>query len=178
MAFHSGVGNVIQTAPVFKGDGFSTSSTSFTDVTGLSVTITPKFANSDIQVAIAFGMAGTTQSNLDHGNGIRILRSIDGGSYSDDTNLNGSADGNRNRLCFKGHGWSYNAEHNSGGIGFVGVDVNPSYTLGNSIIYKVQVRCQDSSYPFNLGRTATNGNNNQVYSGRTASSIIAMELGG
>ena len=49
MAFHSGVGNVIQTVPVFKGDGFTTSSTSFTDITGLTVTITPKFANSDIQ---------------------------------------------------------------------------------------------------------------------------------
>ena len=89
MAFHSGVVNVIQTVPVFKGDGFTTSNTSFTDITGLSVTITPKFANSDIQIAIAFGMAGVVQSTLDHGNGIRILRSINGGSYSDDTYLNG-----------------------------------------------------------------------------------------
>ena len=178
MAFHSGVGNVIQTVPVFKGDRFTTDSQSYVDITGLSVTITPKFANSDIQVAIAFGMAGTTQSNLDHGCGYRILRSIDGGGFSDDTNLNGSADGGRNRLTFKGHGWCYNNEHNSGGVGFVGVDVNPSYTLGNSIVYKIQVRCQDSSYPFLLNRTSANADNNQIYSGRSASSIIATELGG
>ena len=82
MALHSSNGNVIQTVPVFKGDRFTSSSTSFVDITGMSVTITPKFASSDIQIAIAFGMAGVNQSNLDHSNGYRILRSINGMNFS------------------------------------------------------------------------------------------------
>ena len=178
MAFHSGVGNVIQTVPVFKGDRFTTNSESYVDITGLSVTITPKFANSDIQIAIAFGMAGVVQNTLDHGNGIRILRSINGGSYSDDTYLNGNSDGNRKRITFRGHGWAYNNDHMGGGVGFVGVDVNPSYSLGNSIVYKVQTACQSTSHPFFLNGQSSNTNDAQVYSARACSSIIATELGG
>ena len=178
MAFHSGVGNVIQTVPVFKGDRFTTDSESYVDITGLSVTITPKFANSDIQIAIAFGMAGVVQNSLDHGNGIRILRSINGGSYSDDTYLNGNSDGSRKRITFRGHGWAYNNDHMGGGVGFVGVDVNPSYSLGNSIVYKVQAICQLQTKPFFLNGTAANGNTGAIYDARACSSIIATELGG
>jgi len=178
MALHSSGGNVIQTVPVFKGDRFTSSSESYVDITGMSVTITPKFANSDIQIAIAFGMAGVNQSNLDHGNGYRILRSINSGGFSDDHNLNGSSDGNRNRITFRGHGWAYNNDHMPGGVGFVGVDVNPSYTLGHSIVYKIQQRCQQSSKPFYLNGTNANTNDSYIYASRSCSSIIAMELGG
>ena len=178
MAIHSSNGNVIQTVPVFKGDRFTSSSTSYVDITGLSVTITPKFANSDIQIAIAFGAAGVNQSNLDHGNAYRILRSINGGSWQDNHNLNGSSDGGRNRITFRGHGWAYNNDHMPGGVGFVGVDVNPSYSLGNSIVYKIQQRCQQSGYPFYLNGTNANTNGSEIYMARSCSSIIATELGG
>ena len=178
MALHSSNGNVIQTVPVFKGNRFTTSSTSYVDITGMSVTITPKFANSDIQIAFSFGAAGVNQSNLDHGNAYRILRSINGGSWQDNHNLNGSSDGGRNRITFRGHGWAYNNDHMPGGVGYVGVDVNPSYSLGNSIVYKIQTACQATSYPFYLNGTNANTNGAQIYMSRSCSSIIATELGG
>ena len=45
-----GFGKILQVVPVFKGDRFHTTSTSFTDITGMSVTITPIAANSKIIV--------------------------------------------------------------------------------------------------------------------------------
>ena len=178
MALHSSNGNVIQTVPVFKGDRFTSSSTSYVDITGMSVTITPKFANSDIQIAIAFGAAGTSQSSLDHGNAYRILRSINGGSFTENHNLNGSSDGNRVRITFRGHGWAYNSDHMPGGVGFVGVDVNPSYSLGNSIVYKIQTACQAVAQPIIINGSTANTNGSQIYMSRSCSSIIATELGG
>jgi hypothetical protein len=54
-------GTVLQVVSVTKTDTFSTSSTSFTDITGLSATITPKFASS--KILISCQMFGSTPSN-------------------------------------------------------------------------------------------------------------------
>ena len=45
-----GGGGIIQVVSAYKGDNFSTSSTTFVDITGLSATITPKFSTSKILV--------------------------------------------------------------------------------------------------------------------------------
>ena len=59
-------GHVIQTLQALKTDVFSTSSTSFVDVTGLSVNITPKFSTSKIfvQFCVAVGHNADTQQTL------------------------------------------------------------------------------------------------------------------
>ena len=59
-------GHVIQTAQALKTDVFSTSSTSFTDITGLSVTLTPKFSTSKMLVSyhVAVGHNVQTQHTL------------------------------------------------------------------------------------------------------------------
>ena len=44
----SGGGGIVQCVSTTKTDTFTTASTSFTDVTGLSATITPKFSTSKI----------------------------------------------------------------------------------------------------------------------------------
>jgi len=46
-------GQVLQVVQTVKTDAFSTTSTSYVDVTGLSVTITPKFATSKILIQLS-----------------------------------------------------------------------------------------------------------------------------
>ena len=121
------------------------------------------------------GAAGTRINNGDFGNGIRVMRDIGGGGYSNDNKLNGAADGSRDRITFKGHGWSYNNDHMPGGVGFTGVD-DPNTT--SAVTYKVQVVCQSSSYAFFLNRNSTNGNNSSIAQARSMTSLIAMEIGG
>ena len=169
----NGGGGIIQVVSAYVGSRFTTSSVNMTDITGLSVTITPRFSSSKILVQCCMGAAGTRQSNLDHGNVIRTVRSIGGGSFSDDNKLNGLADGSRLRITYKGNGNAYNDDHMPGGYGFVGLD-DPNTTA--AVIYKVQVQCQLSSYPFYLNGTHTDGDGPQTYRGRSMSTLIAMEV--
>ena len=64
-------GGIIQTVQVTKTDQFATSSTSYTDVTGLSASITPTRADSKILVRVCV-MIGT--GNTANDNFIRVLR--------------------------------------------------------------------------------------------------------
>tara|TARA_B100000963_G_scaffold121281_1_gene105795 strand:- start:2333 stop:2851 length:519 start_codon:yes stop_codon:yes gene_type:complete len=59
-------GHVVQTAQALKTDIFTTSSTSFTDITGLSVTLTPIFSTSKMLVSyhVAVGHNVQTQHTL------------------------------------------------------------------------------------------------------------------
>jgi hypothetical protein len=55
-------GSVLQVASTLKQDTFTTSSTSYTDVTGLSVSITPTSATSKILVTAVVSLANTNTS--------------------------------------------------------------------------------------------------------------------
>ena len=163
-------GGIVQVISAYKGDRFTTTSTSFVDITGMSVTITPKSASNKILLMGSFGAASTRKNDLDHGQAIRVLR-----NGSVDNKLNGSADGSRSRLCWKGNGNQFNADHNPGGQGFSGVD-DPSST--SALTYKLQVACQSSSYAFILNGNFNNTDGTQIYNGRFMSSLIAMEISG
>jgi hypothetical protein len=167
-------GSIIQVVNVFKGDRFTSSSESFADITGLTITITPTQANSKILVQGSVN-GGTQDNALDYAAGIRTMRSIAGGSFTDDNKLNGAADGNRPRITFKCFSSAYNTDHMPSGFHFSGVD-DPSYSVGNAIIYKMQVRCQTSSRAFVLNGQTNNQNDTSIYSGRYMSSLIAMEV--
>jgi len=166
-------GSIIQVVSAYKGDAFSTSSTTFVDITGLSATISPKFSSSKILVQCCMGAAGVRQTNNDHGNAIRTLRSIGGGSFSTENKLNGLVDGNRIGITYKGAGISYNNDHMPGGFGFVGLD-DPITT--SEVVYKIQVACQTSSIPFYLNRSAANSNTVNIYASTSMSSLILMEV--
>ena len=168
-------GKILQVVNVYKGDRFTTSSTSWADITGLSIAITPSSTSSKIMLSCSMGAAGTRINNGDYGNGIRVMRDIGGGGYSNNNKLNGAADGSRDRITFKGHGWSYNSDHMPGGVGFTGVD-DPNTT--SAVTYKVQVICQSSSYAFFLNGNTTNGDNSSIAQARSQTSLIAMEIGG
>ena len=62
-----------------------------------------------------------------------------------------------------------------GGLGFSGLD-DPSYSVGNAIIYKVQAVVQSGSYAFFLNRNSTNGDNNSIAQGRSQTSLTVMEV--
>lgn len=163
-------GGIVQVVSTRKTDRFTTSSTSFTDITSFEVTITPFSTSNKILIMCSFGMCGTRQNTLDHGQAIRVLR-----NGSIDCKLNADADGNRPRHCFKGVGWSFNNDHMPGGVGFCGLD-DPSTT--SAVTYKVQVQCQDASYAFHMNRAPDDNNGTQIFEGATPSSLIAMEVSG
>jgi hypothetical protein len=170
-----GVGKILQVVSVFKGTRFTTSSESWTDITDLSIAITPSATSSKILVMCSMGMAGVRTNTGDFGNGIRVMRDIGGAGYSNNNKLNGASDGSRDRICFKGHGWSYNNDHMPGGVGFNGVD-DPNTT--SQVTYKIQVQCQSSSYAFFLNGNTTNANNASIAQSRGMTSLIAMEISG
>ena len=172
--FAAGVrGKILQVVSVFKGSRFTTNSESWTDITDLSIAITPSATSSKILVMCSMGMAGVRTNTGDFGNGIRVMRDIGGAGYSNNNKLNGASDGSRDRICFKGHGWSYNNDHMPGGVGFNGVD-DPSTT--SQVTYKVQVQCQSSSYAFFLNGNTSNVNNSSIAQSRGMTSLIAMEV--
>ena len=175
MAIHSSSANIIQVQKTFKGTRFTSSNTSFVDITGLNVSITPKFADSKIIVTCSMGACGTNINNLDFGPALRCYRSIDGGSYSEGSGMVGDTDGNRARFTMRGAGWAHNTDHMPGGVGFTLID-DPSYSVGNSITYKVQVACQNSSYVFVLNGNVHNPNDTYIYSGRSCSTIMVQEM--
>ena len=80
------VGSVLQTLSTTKTDTFISSSTSYTDVTGLSLAITPSSTSSKILVICHLG----TVSNNNHYSGFRFVRGstsigigTSGGTYND-----------------------------------------------------------------------------------------------
>ena len=74
-----GPGAILQVVHVTKTDHFTSTSTSYTDVTGLAASITPTSANSDIIVRFDVQIGGS--SNL-YASG-KCQRLIAGGSYAD-----------------------------------------------------------------------------------------------
>jgi hypothetical protein len=64
-------GKILQVVTVLKQDSFTTTSTSYTDVTGLTVSITPTSATSTILVMVSLGLGNLTQTGLSRG---QILR--------------------------------------------------------------------------------------------------------
>ena len=166
-------GGIIQVVSTFYGDRFTSSSMSFVDITGFNVTITPSSSSNKIYLTCCMGAAGVRQSSLDHGNGIRVMRSIGGGSYSEDNKLNGPSAGSRQRATYKGSSMSYNSDHLPGGFGFCGLD-DPATT--SAVTYKLQVWPQSSSYPFHLNRPPNNSNTSNSYHSAMMSSLTVMEV--
>jgi len=57
-------GTVLQVRSTTKTDSFTTTSTSFTDITGLSVSITPTSATSNVFVTVTFAISGSSSAAL------------------------------------------------------------------------------------------------------------------
>jgi hypothetical protein len=152
-----GIGsNVVQTV---KTDTFSSTTSTFTTITGLSATITPTSTSSKILIiaqvvfTTAIDVVGTTQIRIDGGNA---------------TDYVGDAAGSRIR--------SAAGLHNADNIGNSGFSTPIVYldspNTTSATTYSVQVRQNGGTFYVNRSRTDTN---NALF-GRYASSITAIEV--
>ena len=157
--------NIVQTRSSISNSRYSVNSTSWNDVSGLSVSITPENTGSRILVMVNMGAGGTDQGNYDHGQAHRILRN------GNDSNILGASDGSRQRIAMKGIGFAYNHDHMGGGFSIIGVD-HPNTT--SSVTYKLQVQCQ--SRQFVMNGCPNNYNTSNIYHSRSCSHIIVQEF--
>jgi len=158
-------GGIIQVKSVTKTDTFSKPSgggTSFVDVTGLSVTITPKFSTSKILVMYDMGWG----SDSGHCS-CRLMR--------DSTPIKiGDAVGNRTRVTGQMHhdGGSVNDKYDIEQVSGTFLD-SPATT--SSVTYKMQV-----GTPYNSNYTIFVNyhfeDSDASWAGRAASSITVMEV--
>lgn len=155
-------GSVLQVVSTTKTDTFSTSSTSFTDITGLSVSITPSSASSKIFVTAnlvaasggAFYILGA----------FRLVRDSTAICVGNTTSGYASATVGTQRSS---------ADLNSAySVGMSYLD-SPSTT--SSITYKVQVFGENASFSVCVNRTG-NDTGSAGYSARSASTITVMEI--
>jgi hypothetical protein len=81
-------GSILQIVSTTKTDTFSTTSTSFADITGLSVSITPKFSTSKIFVTLFFGTL--CQGSAGEQGSINLVRNSTAIAQPDSGSLAGS----------------------------------------------------------------------------------------
>ena len=150
-------GQVIQVVSTTKTDTFSTASTSFVDVTGLSVSITPSSASNKILVIAS--VYGGNSSQYSHA---RLMR--------DSTAISiGDANGSNTRGSFTNFYTGDGANFKGGTQNFLD---SPATT--SSTTYKVQMLAGSSTVYLNYGGTP----DTDFARGRTASSITVMEIKG
>ena len=149
-----GGGGIVQVKCTTKQDMFDTSSTSFVDVTGLSVSITPKFSTSKILVTVNV-FASCEDAAI-----LRLLfdSTVVGNGNSADT-------GGANNQGFA------MVRQDDGNLGS-GYGIQLLHTPGDtsSHTYKIQGRATNSSYSLGINRRI----DNQNYS--LSSSISVMEV--
>ena len=165
-------GRILQLVTNEKGDVVSISGqnngSSFADVTGINVTITPTVASSKILVHFCLGKV----SHGSNSTGVRFTRSVAGGSAS--SIKVGDADGNRKQVSsnIMGSGM-INAAHAMEFI-YQFVDT-PTYSVGQAIVYQMQVN-NEGSGNFYVNRSGDDSNDSYIYRGRAFSTITAMEV--
>ena len=154
-------GSVLQVVSTTKTDVFTTTSTSFVDVTGFSVSITPSSASSKILVMVSFYMSSNSGGGYPQA---RILR--------DSTAIYiGDASGSRTQALTNTGGGLFTSD---AGTGFnISAQFVDSPATTSSTTYKIQLR-QNAG---NTARINASGNNADDGGGvRTASSITVMEI--
>lgn len=158
----AGAGQVLQVIQTAKTNTFSTTSSSFVDITGLTVTITPKFSTSKILVIAQVSSSGM--------NGNSAMFKLSGGNTS---SYIGDASGSAIRSVVGG-GWQQNLTNLLVSQSLIYLD-SPATT--SSTTYSVQCTVGGSTgNPVQINYSIGGGGTNTVATG--ASSIIVMEIAG
>jgi hypothetical protein len=158
----SGAGKVLQVVSTAKTDTFTLSSATFTDVTGLSVSITPSSASNKILVLvqISYGGAGNMYSFA------KLIR----GSTSIFQGDSDAADRTEATIPLDTTNEN-NSEANKQHMAFISYLDSPATT--SSTTYKIQMASSDARQS-TINRSANDSNNN--YDIRSTSSITVMEI--
>jgi hypothetical protein len=153
-------GTVLQVVSTAKTDTFSTTSTSFVDVTGLSVTITPSSASSKILVFAQVSASMTGDA------GQAFSFKVVGGNTA---SYIGDSAGNRVRGVFGVAGVSGGAYMAASSIMYLDSPATTSATT-----YKIQAQTGQSATTSYVNRSGSDSNN--IDTTRGASSITVMEI--
>lgn len=151
-------GKILQAVTTTKTDVFSSSSTSFVDVTGLSLSITPSASDSKILVMFSVAFHGSHQSS----GHIRFMR--------DSTMLVPHTGAYSSRIVSHGSGFNVNQESNLTPVSFTFLD-SPATT--SAVTYKAQIHSGTGNTQY-VNRTSFDGDNANY--GRYSSTIVAMEV--
>jgi len=158
-------GGIIQVKQAVKTDTFSVTGTTTTDITGMSISITP--TRSDSKMLISYNLSVSVQHG-GYSGFIFLLR--------DSTQIFlGDAAGSRTRAS------SFVTSHSAADHGaYEMFDLSGQFldspATASAVTYKLQMRSLNSGRVFYLNRHATDGDG--VGSPRTASSLTVMEVSG
>jgi hypothetical protein len=145
-----------------KTDTTSTNGTSYGDISGLSLAITPTAASSKILIT------GNINYGFQNDGWLKFLVDIDGAGYNDLTAYMGDTAGSRHRCTFGMYqsggaaGWSPMFLH------------TPSYTLTDVITYKIAGVVSNGTYPIYINRDFSDADS--TAHGRTATTLTFMEI--
>jgi hypothetical protein len=154
----AGAGGILQVVSVAKTDVFSTTATSFTDVTGLTVTITPKSASNYILVLGSVELGAGPDVGF-----IRLMR--------DSTPIQiGDAAGVRVQCTAQMRNSTDVADADSCAIAY-----KDSPATTSPVTYKIQTYAAGG---VTVRINASADDLNQTNRGRTASTLILMEIAG
>jgi hypothetical protein len=155
-------GTVLQVVQAYKSDTFSTTSpvSSWSDITGLSVSITPISASSKIYVAVSCAIS-TTQTSFGY---IRLVR-------NSTPLFIGDASAGRPSVS----GMAYNGGYNEGVLVSIPICYLDSPATTSSTTYKLQLASGVNGATVYVNRSPRDSASTD-FDARQASSIILMEI--
>ena len=154
-------GGIIQVKSTTKTDTFDTTNTSFTDITGLSVSITP--TRSDSKILVTYHTNAAMEDDGYRG-GLRLMRDSTAIFVGDSAGSRIQLSNHLVEATGTQQQFSYSGQH---------MDA-PATT--SSVTYKVQAISLDAGRQININKSY--GDGNDALNGRTASSITVMEISG
>ena len=156
-------GSVLQVVQNWYTTTFSTTSTTLTDITGLSVSITPKFSTSKILILLQTTVANSSSGG--YANGFVIIRN---GATSVG---NGTAGTQSNYITAQGC-------PNGATPQTVSANYLDSPASTSTQTYQVQTKCQTGSGTFYVNRTDQLNAGTQTYQGGYSTTLTVMEIAG
>ena len=161
-----GGGGIIQVKSATITNTFDNDQETFADVTGVTVTITPKF-NTSKMLVMYNGCANMEATNrMGH---IRIVRVV-GGTTTNDIYVGDQGQSNQARASS-----SFASVYNYMLQQFSGTFMDAPATT-SPVTYKMQVAAGDQGYKVNIGRD--DENSNEFSRARVPTSITVMEVSG
>lgn len=142
---------------------YSTNSTSWTTISGFSNAIATKKTNSAILVIITLGALtgqGNTHAFRLARNGIAIAMGAPSSNHETHSFRVEGANGTVNTNHCHGQTWMY-------------VD-SPGVSANSTLTYSLS--CRSEQGPMYINRSVSDGNDSNVYNGRSHSSIILLEI--
>ena len=154
----AGFGKVLQVVSTTKTDPFSLTSATYTDVTGLTVSITPTSASNKVLAFFTIQGVGTIGGTVGFWRAVRDATAI------------GVGTGVSSRVAASG---GFDVGANNQGIYSGSLTILDSPATTSAVTYKVQIRNQGSSTVY-VNRTE--GDADSADSVRSVSSITVMEV--